>query len=208
LTLYADPCRAAVDHIELERRSPAHINDATTTIRTTIHDTHDHRLAVTYVRHQHPGAERQRPMRCCKPGRAGYFAACGNPAAIKCGNTVFSANRTARYRQQNNSQCDSERNHQPRTADDPLSSHGTAIGSSSGGLAAIRTSRRLTFFSCGLRICAEPGSHASVRPLSRVRMLTTETLSVERHGAGARNNFDVFDLQRRKERWIASLRSQ
>jgi hypothetical protein len=32
-----------------------------------------------------------------------------------------------------------------------------------------------------------------------VREATTESLSIERHGTGARNNFDIFELQ-----WLAT----
>jgi len=55
-------------------------------------------LARTYFlfqldSNQHLRAKRQRPMSRSKPGRAGYFAACGAPAAIERGQTALSANR-------------------------------------------------------------------------------------------------------------------
>ena len=98
LTHHAHHCRAAVDHVEFKRRRAAHVDNSTTTIRPAIGDADDDSLAIANVGHQHPRAKRQCPMSSSKPGPAGYFAACGPPAAIECGTTAFGVNRTDRYR--------------------------------------------------------------------------------------------------------------
>src|SRR5438876_1070678 len=85
---------AAVDHIEFARRSAAHVDNSTTTIRPAIRDTDDDSFANASVGHQHLRAKRQCPMSSSKPSRAGYFPACGPPAAIECGKTAFSVNWT------------------------------------------------------------------------------------------------------------------
>ena len=98
LTHYAHRCRAAVDHIEFTRRRAAHVDNPTTAIRSAIRDADDDRFAIASVGHQHLRAKRQCPMSCSKLHPAGCFPACGLSAAIECGKTGFSMNRTARYR--------------------------------------------------------------------------------------------------------------
>jgi hypothetical protein len=98
LTRHANPCRAAVDHLECTRRGAAYIDNSTMTIRPAIRDADDYRFAIANIGHQHIRAKRQRPMGSSKSGRAGYFPACGAPATIKCGKTAFSLNRTDRHR--------------------------------------------------------------------------------------------------------------
>lgn len=98
LTHQAYHCRAAVDHIEFARRRTAHIDNTAATIRPPIRDADDYSPAITHIGHQHLRAKRQCPMSSSKPGRAGYFPACGMPTAIECRQTAFSANRTDRDR--------------------------------------------------------------------------------------------------------------
>src|ERR1700687_204419 len=92
LTHHADHCRAAANHVEFKRRRAAHVDNSTTTIRPAIRDADDDRLAIANVGHQHLRAKRQCPMSSSKPGRAGYFPACGPPAAIESGTTAFGVN--------------------------------------------------------------------------------------------------------------------
>jgi hypothetical protein len=94
LAHHAHRCRAAVDHAEFARRRAAHVDNPTTAIGPAIRDADDYRFAVAGVGHQHLRAKRQCPMSGSKPGRAGYFPACGLPAAIECGKTAFSMNWT------------------------------------------------------------------------------------------------------------------
>src|SRR5260221_2236354 len=84
----ADHCRAAVDHIEFARRGAANVDDAPMAIWAAIRDAHDHRLTAAKVGNHHFRAKRQRAMSGCKTRRAGYFAACGAPAAIELGKTA------------------------------------------------------------------------------------------------------------------------
>jgi len=111
LTHHAHDGRAAANHIELTRRRAAYVDNSTTTIRPAVGDANDDSLAIANVGHQHHGAERQRPMSRGKPGRASHFPACGPPAAIECGKTAFSVNRTDRYRRESRYQCEFDQHH-------------------------------------------------------------------------------------------------
>ncbi len=108
---YANHRRTGLDHIEFTCRCTAQVDDSAPTIRTTVCDANQDRLAVVMVSDQHPGAKRQRAVGGGKSVGAGDLAACRASAAVERGATRFSVNWRDGYRHQNDGKRKFEWNH-------------------------------------------------------------------------------------------------
>lgn len=108
---HANHRRTGIDHIEFTCRCTAQVDDSAPTIRTTVCDANQDRLAVVMVSDQHPGAKRQRAVGGGKSVGAGDLAACRASAAVERGATRFSVNWRDGYRHQNDGKRKFEGNH-------------------------------------------------------------------------------------------------